>query len=545
MSPDALRSAPGRPPAPGASANAVWTPSARRRAPAERDASALPLRLYRNAQSRELDRLAAERFGLSGARLMQRAGRALYAQLEGLAERCGAERSVSVYCGGGNNGGDGFVVAALAKERGWRVELISVGDPERPARGDAARAKEQAVASGLAPLACADGERAPAGAVVIDALLGSGLRGPPRDAHARAIAHINAAGRPVLSADVPSGLCGDSGRAWGEAVLADCTVSFVAARRGLLTGAGPDCAGQIRFDGLGVPDAAYDEVPADCARLSLELERSRLAWRPRGAHKGTFGRLLVAGGEMGMPGAAALAARAAARAGAGLVHVATRAAHVAAIAAIAPEVLVSGIDNGQDFEPLLARADVVVLGPGLGLGPWGEQLLQRTLASKLPAVLDADALNLLARRERASALENALITPHPGEAARLLGIDVAGVQRDRFAALDALRERYRATTLLKGAGSLIGDRAGVAVCPYGNPGMASAGMGDVLSGIIGALLAQGMEPGAAARLGCCAHAHAADRLAARDGERGLLAGDLPDTCRRLLNGVEPLAGERR
>ena len=504
------------------------------------DGPALPERLYRNAQARELDQLAAERFGLPGIQLMQRAGRALYARMATLAERRGAARSASVYCGGGNNGGDGFALAALAAARGWQVELVCVGDPAKPPGGDAGRAKAQALDCGLRPLDCADGDHAPAGAIVVDALLGSGTRGAPRAACATAIARINAAGRPVIAADLPSGLCGDSGRIWGEAVRADCTVTLVAAKRGLLTGAAPDCVGALHFDGLGLPEAAYELVPADCTRMATARELAALPARRRGAHKGAFGHVLVAGGDTGMPGAVALAARAAQRAGAGLVSIATRPAHISACAALAPEALVSGIDNGQDFEPLLARADVVALGPGLGQGAWGEQLLQRTLDAGRPTVLDADALNLLARRRPAGALAKAVITPHPGEAARLLDTDSADIQNDRFAALDALRERYAATVLLKGAGSLVGDRAGTAVCSDGNPGMASAGMGDVLCGLIGALIAQGMQPGGATRLACCVHARAADWLAARDGERGLLAGDLPDVCRRLLNGWEPV-----
>ncbi len=490
-------------------------------------------RLYRNAQARELDRLAG-RHQLPSMQLMQRAGQALYTHAQALSQQRGTARSLSVYCGSGNNGGDGFVVAALAHERGWAVELVCVGEP---GPGDAARAFERATACGVEPLRCANGEHAPQGAIVIDALLGSGLRGAPRGAIAAAIAHINAAGLPVIAADVPSGLCGDSGRVWSAAVRAERSVTFVAARRGLWTGAGREHAGRIHFDSLGIPEVVYDAVDADCLLLELAAELAWLARRRRDAHKGSFGHVLVAGGDIGMPGAVGLAARAAARAGAGLVSVATRPAHVAACSAWLPEALVSGIDNGQDFEALLARADVVVLGPGLGQGAWGEQLLQRVLAGGGPMVLDADALNLLARWPKPPALSHAVLTPHPGEAGRLLGSDAGAVQDDRFAALAALRERHDATTALKGSGTLVADRWGVAVCPYGNPGMSAGGMGDVLSGIIGALIAQGMDPGRATRLACCAHGRAADWLAARDGERGMLASELPDICRRLLNGL--------
>ena len=317
----------------------------------------------------------------------------------------------------------------------------------------------------------------------------------------------------------------------------------------MFTGQGRDYCGEVCFNDLAVPEAVLNAVPRNCERLDLAALSGRLGLRNRADHKGRNGHVLVVGGELGMGGAGILAARAAGRAGAGLVSLATRAPHVAAALAQAPELMVSAVASGQDLQPLLKAATVVVVGPGLGRGSWAEQLLLQCWRSEKPLVLDADALNLLAERPQAgmASRQEWVITPHPGEAARLLGWSVAKVQADRFAAARELQSRLRTQVLLKGSGSLIVDSAGsLALCPYGNPGMATGGMGDVLSGVIGALLAQGMEPAFALRLATVVHACAAD-LAVTDGERGLLAGDLLPLIRKLLNPelqVEAAAGGR-
>jgi ADP-dependent NAD(P)H-hydrate dehydratase / NAD(P)H-hydrate epimerase len=250
----------------------------------------------------------------------------------------------------------------------------------------------------------------------------------------------------------------------------------------------------------------------------------------------------VIGGNLGMAGAAALAGMAAARAGAGLVSVAVRPGNEAAVVAACPELMARGVAYTADLSPLIARASVLVVGPGLGRDAWSQQVLTAALASGLPSVIDADALNALADGHidrRSARHERWVLTPHPGEAARLLGTDTASIGADRFAALCSLLQRYPGAVVLKGAGSLVGDAVSglpVTVCAEGNPGMASGGMGDVLGGLIGALLAQGLEAGMAARLGVLVHARAADLAAAAEGERGLLASDLLPWIRRLLNG---------
>jgi NAD(P)H-hydrate epimerase len=271
--------------------------------------------------------------------------------------------------------------------------------------------------------------------------------------------------------------------------------------------------------------------------LDLKKLQCLLPPRERNAHKGLFGHVLVIGGDTGMGGAVALAAEAAARTGAGLTGVATQPAHVAAILARRPEIMVTGVTSGQALEPLLARPSLLVVGPGLGHSAWSEQMLQQATLCGLPLVLDADGLNLLAagRVVREPRRDNWILTPHPAEAARLLGVTTADIQQDRSAAARALQQRYGGVIVLKGAGTLVCGPDGITgSCTGGNPGMASGGMGDVLAGIIGGLLAQGLTATDAASLGVCLHAEAAD-IAARQGERGLLASDLLAPLRSLVN----------
>jgi NAD(P)H-hydrate epimerase len=332
---------------------------------------------------------------------------------------------------------------------------------------------------------------------------------------------------------VPSGLDADTGQIPGVAVRADRTVSFIAAKRGLHTGRAANVAGTLELDVLGLPESLWRDTAPD-AQL---LVAAHLPPRPRDANKGTNGHVLAIGGEHGMAGAIRLSGEAALRAGAGLVSVATRAEHLLALNAARPELMAHGVDGPQTLEPLLARASVLAVGPGLGQGAWSHALWLTALDSGKPLVLDADGLNLLAREPRRFA-QPAVLTPHPGEAARLLGGTVAGVEADRFAAVRALADRFHAVVVLKGSGSLIADADGrLGVCPWGNPGMATGGMGDLLTGIVAALLAQGCDAWLAACLGVGLHARAGD-CAARQGERGLLATDLLAPLRALGNGLD-------
>lgn len=487
----------------------------------------LPLTLYTAAQTRALDAHIINDGGVPGIQLMLRASRALFSTLEATWPDCDR---LQVFCGKGNNAGDAYLLAALAVERGYQLQLWQVG--EAPSSGDALLARQRAEAAGVVARPW-QGEQ-PTEGVIVDGLLGTGLRGEVRPGFAEAIDAINASALPVLSVDVPSGLCSDSGRRLGVAVRAAVTVSFIALKRGLFTADAADHVGHLYFSDLDAPAVSFGENP-DAQRLELEHALAALPERARGAHKGHFGHVLVVGGDDGMAGAVVLAASSAARSGAGLISCATRSAHLPGLLACRPEVMGHGVESVGALAPLLEKASVVVIGPGLGQQRWGRSLLKAVLATSLPAVLDADALNLLGS---ASALQRSaptLLTPHPGEASRLLDCSTADIQADRFAAARKLRELTGATVLLKGAGSIIADEDGLAVSNYGNPGMASGGMGDVLSGVLGALLAQGLSAGEAMRLGVCAHGAAAD-IAALKGERGLLASDVIEELRSVLNG---------
>ncbi len=488
---------------------------------------ALPIALYSSAQVRALDTHAIEVLGIPGYTLMKRAGEAA---LRNLRSRYPLAHRIVVSCGGGNNGGDGYVLARFAQAAGLAVRVLTVSDPET-LRGDAAQAYRDFRTSGgrtqpFAPALLAEGE------VVVDALLGTGLKGSVRADYAEAIRAVNASGRPVFALDVPSGLDSDAGVPLGEAVRADCTVTFVGLKTGLLVGDGPEYTGTVFFDDLEI------EPPEDLApRLTRIIEseiRAALPRRARASHKGDFGRVLIVGSGSGMPGATRLAGEACLRAGAGLTTVAVAPENVAAIAAGRPELICLGLTGEAVLNEAVARADLIAIGPGLGRSAWAKAALAAVLKADKPLVVDADALNLLAE-EGARARDDWILTPHPGEAARLLGVSIQEIQHDRLAALDALIERYHGTIVLKGAGTLVGASGRTpGVCERGNPGMASAGTGDVLTGAIAGILAQCRDPWAAARVGVLVHAMAGD-AAARVGERGVLASDLARELHHAVN----------
>jgi hydroxyethylthiazole kinase-like uncharacterized protein yjeF len=370
-------------------------------------------------------------------------------------------------------------------------------------------------------------------------LLGTGLNGDVRAEYAAAIALIHDSGAPVLALDTPSGLCADSGAVLGSAVHAHHTISFIGAKRGLLTGSSPAYTGTLELNDLAVPVAVYRDVPATSFQLDLAQLRALLPPRSRIAHKGHCGHVLVVGGELGMGGALAMAARSAARVGAGLVTAATRSDHLSALIASSPEIMAYGVRGGADLVELAERASVYAIGPGLGQNGWAEQLLRVIDQSAGIRVLDADALNILARAPDYIGMQRDdwILTPHPGEAARLLGVDAAAVQADRFGAVEELQQRYGGVVVLKGAGTLICGGGAVYVSGYGGPGMASGGMGDILTGVIAGLCAQGLSPLDAACYAVCLHGRAAEEAARDGGERGTLATDLLPWLRRLVNDV--------
>jgi hydroxyethylthiazole kinase-like uncharacterized protein yjeF len=486
--------------------------------------------LYTAAEAYAID-AAAIASGIPSIQLMKRAGRAAF---ELVRERFADAPLVSIYAGGGNNGGDGYVLAGLLAQRRHEVQVIALVEPDH-LKGDARLAYEFAVQEGAA----VNGFGAtPTEGIIVDALLGIGLRGEVRAEFAAAIEQINASGLPVVALDIPSGLQADTGALAGPVVHAQVTLTYIGIKQGLLTGRGPAVCGEVVLDSLDIPNAAFTATAPSVERLHLNELINLLAPRAADAHKGDFGHVMVIGGDTGFGGAALMAAEAAARTGAGLVSIATRPEHIPAILARRPEVMACGVVSGQELEPLLARPTVLVVGPGLGRSPWSEQMLQQAVKTGLPLVLDADALNILAAGRvipSSVARSNWLLTPHPAEAARLLGQTTAEVQADRFAAVRALQSRYNASVILKGAGSLVASGAGsIGIVTDGNPGMATGGMGDVLCGILGGLIAQGLTLDDAARLGAVVHACAADLAADEHGQRSLLATDLIPYLGELL-----------
>lgn len=464
--------------------------------------------------------------GIAGGVLMQRAAEAAWQH--GRQHWPGAQR-IAVLCGPGHNGGDGYALALLAAAAGCIVRLFQWQDPPqsdtaapfvRAWRSQGGLIEAAGVAAGWTP------------DLWVDALLGIGLNRAPPDDLATLIESVNAHPAPVLALDVPSGLNASTGAQPGAAIQASLTVSFIAHKLGLWTGAGPHFAGtRVRAD-LDVPSAAFAGIrPA--AHLIDAVSVADLPRRRQHAHKGQHGHVLVVGGNTGAIGAALLTGRAALRGGAGYVSVATRPEHVAALVAAQPELMVHGIDHVDGLMPLLRRASVVAIGPGLGQDRWARALLDAASSSGRPAVIDADGLNLLAQRPQQ--LGGTVLTPHPGEAARLLGTTVAEVERNRLDAAHRLARRYGSTAVLKGAGSLVCDGGRTACCPVGNPGMAVAGMGDALTGVIAALMAQGMAPFEAARVAVRVHADSGDWVAARRGPRGMLPGDVIDALGQFLN----------
>ena len=490
--------------------------------------------LYTAAQARELDRIAIGEAGIPGYTLMLRAGEACW---EALQTRWPQARSLLVLCGTGNNGGDGFIVARLALAANWHVRVLQLGESGR-LQGDALTAHTDFVSAGgrASPFtvdASLDAD------IIVDAMLGTGVDRPLRGDWQVAVERVNRSARPVLAVDLPTGLQADTGSVSGAAIRADMTVTFIGRKAGLYTGAGPDCAGETRFADLDVPGTVYQQVPA-AAQLVRQAALGPLAGpRTRTAHKGQHGHVLVIGGSEGMAGAVRLAGEGALRSGAGLVSLATHPDHAAFAGAACPELICHAVATAQELRALIKSASVLLVGPGLGRTTWAQSLLAVVLEASQPLVIDADALNLLASAPARRA--NQVLTPHPGEAARLLRQDTATIQRDRFAAAQAITHQYGGTTVLKGAGSVIhADGQLPVVCAAGNPGMATAGMGDVLAGVIAALIAQGMDTFAAAVAGVCVHACAGDAAAAQ-GERGMLACDVIAELRGVLNRQGPSA----
>ncbi len=486
-------------------------------------------RLYLPETVRAIDAAAIEQCGIAAFELMRRAANAAYQELR---RRWPEARHLLVLAGGGNNGGDGIELARLAMLDGRRVELVLLADPAQ-LRGAAAEAWSAFEAAGGTRCQVAHVDAAD---VIVDALFGIGLSRAIDGEAADWVARVNRGKRPVLALDIPSGLDACTGMPLGAALGADATITFIARKLGLYQGSAAACVGDVVFADCDVPAGAFADAAA-AARL-LTDEDLHAAWPARGAdmHKGHFGHLVIVGGQPGMPGAALMAARAALRSGVGLVTVITHPDHAAMLPLVQAELMVKVADDAAPLREWLEPASAIVCGPGLGQSDWSRSLLETVLehAGSRPLILDADALNLIAETPRPLPPQ-AVITPHPGEAARLLGCSTAALQSDRLAAAQALLDRWACTTVLKGAGTwVVAPDALPAFCPAGNPGMGVGGMGDVLSGMIGGTAAGRSPLGDAVRGAVLAHARAGDVAAAQYGQAGLLPSDLIDTLCKVL-----------
>lgn len=486
--------------------------------------------IYDTDAVRLLETRAIEHLGGDAFEAMRRAGRAAWRSA--LRHWPQAQRIV-VVCGPGNNGGDGYLLARHALDSGRDARVVRLA-AHGPRSEQARRACDEFLARGGRSDEFS-GTLPPAD-LLVDALFGIGLSGPPDATAAALIDAMNLHPAPRLALDVPSGVDAARGSVSNAAVRATRTLEFIAPKAGLHTGAALDHVGDAEISGLELPRAIYEGV---AAQAELWLPDQLGAWlrpRRRDVHKGAFGRVLCIGGDHGGGGAIALCADAALRSGAGLVEAVTREAHIGAMLARRPEIMVRAVDRADDLAAPLGRADVVAMGPGLGQALWGRVLLKAALGAGKPSVIDADALNLLAAREFDAALEDAVLTPHPGEAARLLSTTIDEVQADRFLAARVLAVNFDAVVLLKGAGTIIAAPGRTPrVIGAGNPGMAVGGMGDLLTGVIAALRAQGLEAFDAASCGALMHAVAGDAAAHSGGERGLLPSDLLPHLRRIAN----------
>jgi len=467
------------------------------------------VRLYTASESSLLDQVAIETDQLMDGTLMERAGEAAYRHLRFLWPRA---RTVVLVCGPGNNGGDGYVLARKLLEAEIQSKVYSVGILEDQ-KGDALSTRKAFEAAGGVVQRYQPGNHFQAD-VVVDALLGTGSQRELGGDFADVVNTINRSGLPVLALDIPSGIDPDTGRTLGVAVRAQATLSFISLKRGCFTSEAVDYTGSLYFSDLGISSNSLNKVSTNAFLITAEQCRQLRPVRLRNTYKSKKGNVLVIGGIKGMSGAAVLAGQSALVSGAGLVRIASQ----ATLDLSWPELMMSDLSPSSELKQLVTRADVLAVGPGLGRDKFAHQVLGHILdfrGSNQALVLDADALICLARES--IEIADAILTPHPGEAAKLLACSIEDVQRDRFAAAKEIAQRYKSICILKGAGTVISDGAEFHVCERGGPELATAGTGDVLTGLVAAFVANGLPLLSAAKLAVYVHAVAAELCTERNG----------------------------
>ncbi|RBP51607.1 NAD(P)H-hydrate dehydratase [Arenicella xantha] len=472
--------------------------------------------IFTGTAVKEIDRVAIEEFGYDAYGLMTRAGERAYRRIDKYSLDT---RSMLVLCGVGNNGGDGYILASAALEAGWQVTVYASGTPKTPS---ARRALARYVAAGGEVLEVDDNAIVDFDvAVVVDALLGVGLTTPPRAVVAKLVNLANQSRGLRVALDVPTGLDADTGEVFEPCFEADKTITFIDHKFGLMTGPACSYVGNLSLERLDV-EQSLSAIVEYCAAL---ITKPKLAKRVADSHKGSYGTTVIMGGDVGMLGAVLLAGAASLRTGAGKVRIASTSEHLDTPALWMPELMSETLT--EDSVSNLDHADAVAFGPGLGQSAWARSVFDQVIKLKMPMVLDADGLNLLAIKPSKAPKSNWVLTPHPGEAARLLACTTSEIQKDRRTAAIMLAQRYNAVVVLKGAGTLVANPAGrVELCDLGNPGMATAGTGDVLTGIIVALLGRQLPLFDAACSAVWLHARAADLQVAQLGEEGLVASDV-------------------
>jgi hydroxyethylthiazole kinase-like uncharacterized protein yjeF len=500
-------------------------------------------------QIQRYDEVSIVDYGIDGAVLMENAGAgAARIILEDIA---GVKGSVAVVAGPGNNGGDGFVVARHLANAGRRVRVFLVGQRDR-LQGDAKKNFEIIVKMGVRVTdmprdgdAEALSEMLRGRALVVDALFGTGLDREITGLQRRAVEIINASGVPVTALDMPSGVDADTGRPHGVCIRAKKTITFACLKRGLVVYPGAEMAGDVRLVDIGAPRDIVDKIGYDGEIIEEDTLRRWVGPRGGDTHKGTYGHVLVVAGSPGKTGAALMASLGALRCGAGLVTIAAQQAVAREIEAAKPmEAMMETFDPSSPASAvrLMEGRSAVAFGPGCGVGEAMGRVLDAVLAAcKVPLVIDADGLTLLSGRvdRLGTAACPVVLTPHPGEMARLAGSTKEEVQTFRIPVSRELAGRTRAHIVLKGARTVIADPEGrVFVNPTGNPGMASGGMGDVLTGMIASLCGQGLSTLEAACLSVFVHGKAGDLAREAKGERGLIASDIVDNIPAVLKGFE-------
>lgn len=485
------------------------------------------MNLYSIEQVRKIEQKIIKSFNILAFDLMKKAGTFAF---DTIIKHYPDINNITVICGMGNNGGDGYITASCAAQKGLEVRCLEVGDPEDQTN-TARQAKEFALACGVSPLPYS-AQMIPKNTLIVDALVGIGVKGNIKGSLEEAVKTINTSNNAVVAIDIPSGLDANTGEPLGQTIKAQLTVTFIASKKGLYLQNAKQYCGKVEYSNLGINPNVFEEF-APCYRLMdinliSKIQKKHSVYN---AHKGQFGHLLIIGGDYGMGGAPVMAAQAALRMGTGKVSILTRPEHMTIALTRQPEIMVCNFENIESIN--LEDKSALVIGPGLG--SWVEEFCPQILELDIPKVVDADALNWLSKNRKAK-LKNAILTPHPGEAAKLLHWSTDEIQEDRDQAIKTLYNCYKSTTILKGHNTLmIDENQMIHLCPYGNPGMATPGMGDILSGIIGGIIAQGFTLKESLECAVTLHALAGDKIANQKGLIGLCATDLLDMIQSILN----------